>query len=378
MIDTVKLTLPAYDELIDFVNLRSDKLQRLCGNGEIVWERSWLQSSLPSHFAGLRIAYSPKAEKVANGIKNAKDIIEFEFSLAKWVSPYGYNHKNVLLLDDIESLKKWVREFNSYLGFQFPYNLWTVTRVDFAEVYNLIGGSTEQFLRQVDVKMSRYTGAENKTHKYDGSIYYPSSWIAKKIYDKYAEWKRHEGFKYKKLKAWGYLDGDAAKEGETMKLLAKNSHHQIKNAKKEFLEKYGKEPMLSEEIEALKNTLRLEVEFRRDFLAANGIVAIDDIIKLEERFHDESIKWLSIRNLKECLDNLSVNEYFLIDRCKRVGFKQARLEFVEKFTERTFYRTKVALKAKNIFVDFLENQDFRKEITEVDGKVSKFELRLAA
>lgn len=206
MLDTIKLTLPAEDHVLRFINSKSDKLQRLSGSGEVLWERSWMQSALPSHFAGLRITFSSAEEKIANGIKNAKDLIEFEFSVAKWASPSGYNHKNTALADDVEDVKRWVRAFNEFSGFRYSYNMWTLTRADLSEVYCLLGGSTDAFLEQCHVKMSSYTNAEGKTNKYDGSVYYPSSWIGKKIYDKFKEWKNHERFKYRDLIKWGYLE----------------------------------------------------------------------------------------------------------------------------------------------------------------------------
>lgn len=379
MLDSIKKTLPSSDALLKFISSNSEKLQRLSGSGQVLWERSWVQSALPSHFAGLRISHSPASEKIANGIKNAKDIVEFEYSVAKWASPAGYNHRNTALVDDVESVRKWVRVFNDFAGTHYPYNLWTVTRADLSEVYELSGGSTDAFLEQCHVKMSSYTNAEGKTLKYDGAVYYPSSWIAKKIYDKYKEWRNHERFKYKDLIKWGYLDGDAVKEeGNSMlHLISSNHSEQLKAAKKEFKEKYGKEPIPAEEIESLKNCLRLEVEFRRDFLSKHGYTSIDDILKLEDRFHEESLKWLSIKNLSESLDKFSVNEYFLIDRCKRVGYKQARIDFMVKFTEQWFYKVRKSLKDKNIFVEYLDNQDFRGEINDVD-KATRFELRLAA
>lgn len=378
MLDTIKLTLPSSDALLKFISSNSEKLQRLSGSGQVLWERSWVQSALPSHFAGLRIAYSPASEKIANGIKNAKDIVEFEFSVAKWASPAGYNHRNTSLIDDLESVKRWVRSFNEFAGMQYPYNMWTLTRADLSEVYTLIGGSVDAFLEQCHVKMSSYTNAEGKTHKYDGSVYYPSSWIAKKIYDKFKEWRNHEKYKYKDLIKWGYLDGDAVKEeGSMLHLISSNHSEQLKASKRAFKEKYGKEPVPAEEIESLKNCLRLEVEFRRDFLVKHGYTSIDDILKLEDRFHTESVKWLSIKNLSESLDKFDVNEYFIIDRCKRVGYKQARIDFLQKFSLASFYRVRKSLRAKEIFVEYLQNKDFRSEINDVDVP-TKFELRLAA
>jgi len=378
LLDTIKLTLPSSDELLKFIRSNSEKLQRLSGSGQVLWERSWVQSALPSHFAGLRIAYSPASEKIANGIKNAKDIVEFEFSVAKWASPSGYNHRNTALVDDVESVKRWVHSFNEFALMRYPYNLWTLVRADLSEVYKLYGGSTDAFLDQCHVKMSSYTNAEGKTHKYDGAVYYPSSWIAKKIYDKYKEWRNHEKFKYKDLIKWGYLDGDAVtKGGDMLQLISTNHSEQLKAAKRDFKEKYGKEPMPVEEIESLKNCLRLEIEFRRDFLAKHGYTSIDDILKLEERFHDESVKWLSIKNLSECLDTFNVNEYFLIDRCKRVGYKQARIDFLQKFKKTSFYDVRKSLREKEIYVEYLQNKDFRSEINDVDVP-TKFELKLAA
>ena len=81
---------------------------------------------------------------------------------------------------------------------------------------------------------------------------------------------------------------------------------------------------------------------------------------------------MTVQRLKAGV-HLTATEYHIVDLVKRVGLADAKIVFLEEKSEPTWYRVKRQLKAKDVFLESIINEDFRGEIQSVDN-VADFQL----
>lgn len=355
MIDTIKLSYPYDLKLVEIFEEYKHKLQKLSPNGSVIWSKEWVQDSLPSHFAGLRIMFQCSKDLKELGFKNCPSLIFFEFSLQKWISPSGYNNKNTGLDYDIELLNMWFKSLAEFTRYDFDYSKFQVYRVDLAQNFILQGNvSVEDFLRALEIKFSKHTDGE-KVRRYHGSLYYSSRWVTKKIYWKWLEFMQVERLK-RSIAIQDVTGGDDMSE---IKGLVNDAGIGLTNG----------------EIRDMARMLRFELSFKRPFLKKNGVCQIYDIEKLKDRFEAEKRKYTTVQKLKQGLEFTSA-EYQVIDLCKRYGYNGARTEFVKTATERYFYKIKRSLMTKGVFLECIFNSEWRLDINSSDG-VLDYELKIA-
>lgn len=351
MIDTIRLAYPSSPYLISFFEKHSERLQKLSADGEIEWERSFCQKSLPSSFGGLRVMIQRASESPS--FVKLRDLILFEFSLQKWSSDTGYNESNTSLEDDLLALDGWIGLLSHEVGYDFKTSLFDVQRVDFSTNYILKKGSVPDYLRSLELKFSRHENGEKKLMRFDGAVQYGSSWIGKKLYHKFAEFISSKGYR-KKHKALY----DKLAEGVPMNEI------RILNG--------GKRLLNENEISSLARTLRFEVEFRRKFLAKANLTKIVDLPKLLERFDEEKKHYLTVKKITEGA-NLSSSEFQVVELCKRLGPTGAKQEFLKTKNPATWYRIKKRLQAKDIYIESIINSDWRLDVETADNCLD-FEL----
>lgn len=356
MIDTIRLAYPLNPYLKSLVDTRSTRLMKLSPSGEVVWDKGFCQDDLPSHFSGLRIYVQESSALLKAGFRGARSEVFFEFSLHKYLSETGYNNRNMPLDTAMSGLDTWITAAGCELGFAFNPESFRPQRVDLARNHHLINGALTDFLRCSEIKLSRYNHADEKLHKYPGCLFYGSSWMGKKIYDKYAEFMDVE----RKKRKTHYNDGFIA--GETSELKGCDFE--------------GKRGLTFEEIRDMKNMARFEVGFKASYLKRHGVEKIVSIPKLLAAFHEQEKKFLTVERLKAGV-SLSILESFTVDLVKRHGKDAAKLEFLKQRSLRSWYRVQRDLLCKGIDLDCILNEDYRGEIARIDN-LKHFEFRLAA
>lgn len=355
MIDTIKLAYPYDEKLENILNEYKHKLQKLSPDGSVVWSKEWVQDSLPSHFAGLRIMFQKSRELKELGFRGCPSLIYFEFSLQKWVSPNGYNNRNTVLDYDIQALDMWFRALSDFTGYGFDYAKFQVYRIDLAQNFLLEGNvGVQDFLRALEIKFSRHTDGE-KVRRYDGALYYSSRWVTKKIY-----WKWLEFMQVERLKR--IIATDEIGEG------AMSDEKGIKTD--------GFQGLTNQEIQELPRMLRFELSFKRPFLKKNGVCQVYDIEKLRDRFEAEKKKYTTVQRIKEGLDFTNA-EYKVIDLCKRYGYNGAKAEFLKGASIQYFYKVKRSLMTKCVHLECIDNTEWRMDIKAADSQ-SDYVLRLAS
>ena len=354
MIDTIKLAYPYDERLANILEQYKIKLQKLSPDGSIIWSKEWIQDHLPSHFAGLRIMFQKSRDLKDMGFRGCPSLIYFEFSLQKWISSTGYNNKNTELDYDIQVLDMWFKAISDFTGYDFDFAKFTVYRIDLAQNFILEGNlPVEDFLRALEIKFSRHTDGE-KVRRYPGALYYGSRWVTKKIYWKFLEFMQVERLKRA-------INTDDVTEGGDMA--------------EKGLKTDGFGGLSGAEIKELGRMLRFELSFKRPFLKKNGVCQIYDIQKLRERFEVEKRKYTTVQKLKANAD-FSNSEYRLIDYCKRYGYNGAKAEFLKTVTDRQFYRIKRSLLTKGVFLECIDNSEWRLDVQTADSQ-SDYVLRVA-
>jgi len=354
LIDTIKLSYPADETLINLFGSYAERIQKLSADGEILWEKSYCQTSIPSSFSGLRVTVQNAQEMQLQGFKVSKSLIFFEFSLQKWQSDTGYNEKNTSIEDDFYALVEWIDLLSTVFKYNFESKNFELYRVDLSQNYILEKGSVPEFLRSLELKFSRHENGEKNLMRFPGAIQYGSRWIGKKIYYKLAEFQ--QGYYKQKADLYRQLA-----EGVSMEKI------KVLNGGKRLLNEV--------EITKLARTLRFEVEFRRMFLKKHNIKKIVNLPQLVARFDKEKKHYLTAKKISE-VTNLSGAEYQVVDLCKRHGATVAKQEFCRIKTERYWYKIKRQLQAKDIFIESITNEDYRLEIEKADC-LKEFTLSVA-
>lgn len=354
MIDTIKLSYPVDDTLINLFGSYAERIQKLSAAGEILWEKSYCQTSIPSSFSGLRVTVQNAKEMQSQGFKVARSLIFFEFSLQKWQSDTGYNEKNTSMEEDCCALAEWIDLLSSVFKYNFESENFELYRVDLSTNYILEKGSVPEFLRSLELKFSRHENGEKNLMRFPGAIQYGSRWIAKKLYYKLAEF--HQGYYKQKADLYRQLA-----EGVDMEKI------RVLNG--------GKRLLTEDEQIKLARTLRFEVEFRRMFLKKHNITKIVNLSELVVRFDKEKKHYLTAKKISE-VTNLSGAEYQVVDLCKRYGATVAKQEFLRTKKERYWYKVKKQLQAKDIFIESITNEYYRLEIEKADC-LKEFTLSVA-
>lgn len=346
MIDTIKLRYPADEYLVSLFDKYSESLYKCSPDGEVLWERKSCQDYLPSHFGGLRVnTFNPSH---FNSKVFSQDFLTFEFSLQKWQSETGYNQDNTSIEHDINCLHEWVNSLSNELQYVFQIDKFVVYRIDLSENLELINGAVPDYLRSLEIKFSR--GAE-KVHRYPGGIMQGSSWLSKKIYWKWGEFESIEKKKNRGLYAFS-------------EDIDKKPFNKIKR------------PLTIIEQGKLVRMMRFEIEFRRDYLKKHSKDKVINICDLRAKFLEEKNKFITTKRLKDGIGLLPV-EYIAVDLTKRFGLSGAKIEFTKLYTERYWYKTKRNLRAKDVYLESIVNEDFRGEIESVDN-CADFDLQPCA
>lgn len=381
MIDTIRLSYLANSKLAKIVSERSDKLVKVSSNGEVLWQKGYMKDDLPSHFSGLRIAHIEQKALLQQGFKNARDLIQFEFSLQKWQSETGYNNCNTPLDKDLLVLRDWVDAISEELEYSFDFDLFEIYRVDIAQNYILEGStSVNEYLKALQIRFSRHEKSE-RHQTYDGAVFYGSSWISKKMYWKHKEFQdierkkkphayriKEEGVGAWNFKKFGVLKKHSEKESCEAGIIAGGGEVKLFHD--------GKRALNQSEIDEMLRMVRFELGYKRTYLDRHKIIRIKDIPQLLEHYSEEKKRYLTVQKLGPGL-RLSNGEYVVIDLVKRYGVEGGKSEFLKQKTSRTWERVKSSLVSKGVYLECILKDDFQQDIEEAD-KIAHFELRLAA
>lgn len=354
MIDTIRLAYLADPRIIALFDQYTERLQKISPDGEILWEKSFCQASLPSSFSGLRVMLQQASELKKQGFENARSLILFEFSLQKWQSETGYNNKNTSLDDDIFALNGWIGCLSFIFNYDFRPEFFELYRVDLSVNYILENGSVPDYLRSLELKFSRHENGEKKIMRFDGALQYGSRWIGKKLYHKFGEFNKNYFNEHKDLYRL-YHEGTPMSEIKTMN--------------------NGKRILCEDEIMELSRMLRFEVEFRRMYLHKNKISRIADLSKLSERFGLEQNTFMSCSAIPESV-TFTDSEYRVIDLVKRHAYCEARRRYLETKSRASWYRVKAALVSKGVRLEAIVNAEWRADIASADN-LKNFTLRVA-
>ncbi len=381
MIDTIRLAYLADSKLIKIVNERSDKLIKVSLNGEVLWQKGFMKDDLPSHFGGLRIAHIEQSALIQQGFKNARDLIQFEFSLQKWQSETGYNNRNTTLEHDLFIIPDWVYVLSKELDYDFVLDLFELYRVDMAQNWLLQGvTSVIEFMECLKVKFSQHEKS-GRPQTYDGTIFYGSSWISKKMYWKHKEFqdierkKKPHLYRIKEEGASQFNFKEFKKQKSETSVGADNLKGGVFMSDRVGFD--GKRALNQEEIDGMLRMLRFELGYKRAYLERHKIIRIADIPNILAHFEEEKNKYLlSVKKIGPGL-RLKPAEYMMLDLVKRYGVDGAKCEFLKERTSRTWERHKKSLVSKGIYLQSILKDDFQKDIEETD-KQADFYLELAA
>lgn len=354
MIDTIRLAYPADARIIALLDSYAERLQKVSPEGEVIWEKTFCNEVLPSHFSGLRVTLQTGSDMRKNGFTKGRSLVFFEFSLQKWQSDTAYNNENTDVETDLLALDGWISYLGFTLGFYFKPELFEVYRVDLSQNYILENGSVPDFLRSLELKFSRHENGEKKLMRFDGAIQYGSRWIGKKLYHKFGEFNKHY-FKNKADLYRLYYGGTPMSEIRKM-----NAGHRL---------------LTEKEITELTRMLRFEVEFRRMFLQRNNITRVKDIPALVERFEKEKETFLTVKTIPNNA-SFSDAEYKVIDLCKRHGLTVAKQKYLETKSRRSWFRIKSTLASKGVRLESILNADWRVDVATADN-LKEFRLRVA-
>lgn len=357
MIDTIRLRYPLTEPIAERLYKRQTVMQRVSPSGEIEWQKGFVQQALPSHFEGLRITTMTPRETAKNGWRFLEPSVFFEFSLQKWLSESGYNNRNTDIDFDLQGMRLWVAVLSDELDYLFDYNEFVPNRVDLAQNYELLNGSPLDYLRSLELRMSRHPNGEN-IDRYKNTVFYGSRYMSKKIYWKWGEFKDIELPKRRGKYNDGYL--------ETGVPTVYIEPHK-------YPEKRG---LTFEELQQMKKILRFEIGYKRMKLKHDGINNIDAIKGLVVDFEEQRKRYLTVQRLREG-HGLTGSQYEVIDLVKRYGLQGAKLEYMKHRTERAWRKARSKIEERGIFLESVINEEYRAEIEAVDN-VADYVLKLAA
>lgn len=343
MIDTIKLAYPMDRTLYRLLNENAEKLQKIAPDGEVLWEKSVVRGDcMPSHYSGLRITTRTKRDLIEMGFDPAfidceKDVAFFEFSLQKYQSPSAYNNHNSSIQNDLLALAEWVKQLSTALGYIFSMERFDLYRVDLSQNFMVRNAHPRDVIRCLELHLSRNPDADSKTERTGHMVALRSNWLGKKLYYKGQEFMDVERKKHRHVYTDAYMAGERDQANPAL----------IK-------------PLSSSEIDDLMSMLRFELEFKRAYLKRYGMSKVISILSLVERFETEKAKYLNVPVLSRGdLDLLSPQENHLIDCIRRHGYVNARNMFIDRYSERTFYRIKRGLAARSIHIEALDNIEHR-------------------
>ena len=171
MIDTLKVSYPLDRRLAVLLDEKSERLQKVSPDGEVLWEKSVVRGNcMPSHYSGLRITTRKKKDLLDMGFinlqeSNLPDVAFFEFSLQKYQSPSAYNNKNTDLDVDIQAFYVWVSALSSALEYDFLIAQFELQRVDFSRNYLIQNSTVLDFLRSLELTFSRHPTADTRLER---------------------------------------------------------------------------------------------------------------------------------------------------------------------------------------------------------------------
>lgn len=365
MIDTIKLAYPLDRELFHLLESKSERLQKLSPDGELLWEKSVVQGNcLPSHYSGLRVT-TRRSEDLNSGFRGKsvlQDLAFFEFSLQKWQSPSAYNNMNSHLETDLEALAVWIRELSKVLGYIFNPELFTLFRVDLSRNYLLMNAKPADYLRSLELRFSRHPDSELRMSRTGSGVFLRSNWMGKKIYHKGQEFMDVER-KKRKIYSVAYMAGERLESGELA------------------IEAYDDKivPLSPDEISDMMRMLRFECEYKNHFLNRYAFKTINDIGLLKERFESEAAKFMNIPVLIQGDSRLNAREEQVINLVRRVGYQEAKNIFISKHSRPTWYRIQQDLKKQSIHLEALDNIEYRFKGTEmfINPEALHFQLVVA-
>ncbi len=365
MIDTLKVSYPLDRRLAVLLDEKSERLQKVSPDGEVLWEKSVVRGNcMPSHYSGLRITTRKKKDLLDMGFinlqeSNLPDVAFFEFSLQKYQSPSAYNNKNTDLDVDIQAFYVWVSALSSALEYDFLIAQFELQRVDFSRNYLIQNSTVLDFLRSLELTFSRHPTADTRLERKGSGLFFKSSWLGKKLYYKYQEFmdverKKHSGI-YTEKRLSGVAELDAYCDFQ---------------------------PLTCAEIDELTRMVRFEIEFKQHYLKRYSVKKIDDVINLLDRFNIEKEKYMEVPLLTKgdlCSSlGLTAAQHQIIDMVRRYGFKEARNQYIQLKSLRSWQRNKSELSAKHIHLEALDNREYR-SMTDIfhNPEVLNFQLELA-
>lgn len=359
MIDTIKLAYPLTRELRLLFDKYTERLQRISPNGEIEWEQKKVRlehDDFTSSYSGLRIFLREisdcldlgfPAEFFNSSVKRIKSLVFFEFSLQKWQSPSAYNNLNTTLQTDLNALSRWISELSLALNYDFVEDDFILYRVDLSRNFNLLNCSPPQYFRCAEIHFSNHPSADGKHDKIGYCLAHRSpGYLTKKIYWKGSEFNDVERKKRREVYTPSYIAGDF--------------HYPCTGP---FV------PLRPDQIDDLQRMIRFEMEFRRAYLEKNEMRKIIDIIKLLPRFEKESKKYFTVPLIVKgqviAQLDLSPSESMVIDMVRRFGLKGGKQEFLKIRKLRQWYNIKKDLSSKSIYLESLDNHEYRYHGTEI-------------
>lgn len=364
MIDTIKLAYPLDRKLFYLLEEGAERLQKISPDGEVLWEKSLTRGDfMPSHYSGLRVTTRRKVDMINVGfsnVDNIRDLAFFEFSLQKWQSPSAYNNKNTSIETDVAALQSWIFSLSSALGYDFMPELFSLYRVDLSQNFIVMNAAPSDYLRTLELRLSRHPDSDNKVERNGHMIALRSKWVGKKIYYKGQEFLDVEKKKHR------YVYSDAYCAGE-----------------KENTNPCGLVPLSSDEINDLMRMVRFEIEFKREYLKRYDMEKITDIRKLVDRFTNEKDKYINVPVLVKGelrgMLALSPMENLIVESVRRHGLQEAKNQYMFRYSERSWYRNKRNLAARNIHLEALDNIEYRYSGLEIffNPEQLNFQLELA-
>ncbi|QEM68244.1 hypothetical protein FO488_08755 [Geobacter sp. FeAm09] len=366
MIDTIKLAYPLDRKLNLLLEQSAERLQKISPDGEILWEKSVVRGDcMPSHYSGLRITTRQAKDLLDLGFAvkddtSSKDVAFFEFSLQKWQSPSAYNNKNTSLETDLLALHRWIHSLSIALGYDFTPERFAIYRVDLSQNFLMLNASPVDYLRVLELRLSKHPTSDERTERKGHMIALRSSWVGKKLYYKGQEFLDVERKKHKHLYSDKYCADDA----------------QVDRCSELV-------PLSPSEIDDLMRMVRFELEFKRHYLTRYQMDKIKDIPKLVERFDNEKAKYIDIPILVKGeirgVLALSAHENQIIELVRRFGLKEAKNQYTAHKSERSWYQHKRNLASRNIHLEALDNIEYRYTGLEIfhNPEQLKFQMQLA-
>lgn len=365
VIDTIKLSYPLNLELDQLLQARAETLTKCAPDGAILWEKSLVRGDcMPSHYSGLRITTRKLADLIDQGFKpkagNLEDVAYFEFSLQKWQSPSAYNNKNTTLDVDLKALNDWIFSLSMALGYDFTPERFKLNRVDLSQNFIVTNSTPVDYLRSLELRLSRHPSADEKTERNGHMIALRSPWVGKKLYFKGQE----------------FLDIERKKHPSLYSLKRIWSDEQMPEQ-----HTGGLVPLTQEEIADTMRMIRFEIEFKLRYLKRYEIMRIKDIPQLVERFENEKAKYINVPVLEKGDFSFSPTAYQVIDGIRRHGLAQAKANFFASGkSERTWYRIKKELQERGIHIEALDNAEYRLHGLDIfiNPEQLAFQMQLAA